>query len=63
MKSKKFSKKLSLQKATISNLNENGMNQIKGGLVTQPLTACDVTYCNTMDCTKLVIVCNSRRIC
>jgi hypothetical protein len=52
MKSKKFSMKLTLNKKTIANLNDNAMKEVHGGIETIsacPIPACIVshTYCHT----------------
>lgn len=44
MKPKKFSKKLLLNRATISNLNNNDLQNAKGGIgPTYPITVCHKT--------------------
>jgi len=49
MKSKKFEKKLSLNKKTIADLNSSEMNWLKGGQA-EPTKSCDYTLCGC--CTK-----------
>jgi natural product precursor len=66
MKKESYSKKLSLNKATISNLDQSGMNQIKGGVDTV-LSACITNYpprCDSIEnpcishsaCTSTIVI-------
>ncbi len=55
MKKAKFSKKLVLNKETISNLNNEDMNNIKGGTAVTFLD-CTIGYCNGAT-TKRWIIC------
>ncbi len=48
MKKKDVSKKLEINKETIARLNENGMNDVKGGMWTGPQITC-LTVCNGID--------------
>jgi natural product precursor len=55
MKQKKFSKKLSLGRKTIANLDSRNMDHVKGGaytdtVCTQEVTCSDPAYCATEDC-------------
>lgn len=43
MKKKEINKKLRLNKTTLAGLNQNEMNQIQGGVVTQLATVCAPT--------------------
>ena len=43
MKTKKFDKKLTLNKKTIADLSNPEMEKIQGGVVSLPLSACCVT--------------------
>jgi hypothetical protein len=49
MKSKKFEKKLTLNKKTIVNLSEATMKNAQGGLITKESECCTInaTYCDT----------------
>ena len=49
MKSKKFSKKLSLNKKTIARLNNNVMDKVYGGYWTKPFDTECVTNCRNSD--------------
>ncbi len=78
MKSKKFNKKLSLNKNTVSNLNGFSMSKVKGGDVAPPtqVTHCEVScfskcletcfdFTCAVDCTLsgCVTVCGSNPCC
>jgi hypothetical protein len=59
MKAKKFNKKLSFNKQTVSNLNFNQMSDIYGGADTEGLTVCE-TRCATnciRTCSACVMTC------
>jgi hypothetical protein len=58
MKSKKFSKKLSLNKKTIARLNNNVMDNVYGGYWTK-LFVTECIGCNTIHQTN----CNSKPCC
>ena len=60
MKSKRFNKKLSLNKATISNLTNIQLNVARGGTTSPP--TCEVTCAESCECTKLIILCNTRTL-
>jgi hypothetical protein len=45
MKTKKFRKKLLLNKKTIANMNNNEMLSVKGGLPNTDYTFCTCTWC------------------
>ena len=55
MKTKRFNKKLSLNKTTISNLNNNEMISVKGGLPTESID----TLCTVCQDSQLPRSCNS----
>ena len=63
MKTKKINRKLSLNKATVVDLNKNAMNEVKGGfsidLSCYP-TACG--YCSD-DCTPFTETCSEQLQC
>jgi natural product precursor len=50
MKVRKFDKKLSLNKTTVSNLSESQLNDAKGGIITIGYTCetCDRRFCPTI---------------
>jgi hypothetical protein len=47
MKSKKFDKRLSLNKKTVANLTNKGMNDARGGQLPYPPTTSTCFYCKT----------------
>jgi len=47
MKTKKFEKKLSINKSTVTHLQGSDLKNIKGGAVTQ-IMGCTNIYCNTI---------------
>lgn len=63
MKPKKINKKLVLKKNTISNLDNNGMNSVYGGVETFVKTVCftecvtDCFQCPTMRPSRCPILC------
>lgn len=69
MKSKKFNKRLSLNKNTVSNLNEGKMALVKGGdippftQVTQCEVSCLSKCLQTCDVSGCVTVCGSDPCC
>lgn len=69
MKKEKYAKKLTLNKTTISNLDQIGMNQIKGGIILKETldTVCITNYppqCDSIEnpcishsaCTSAIII-------
>jgi hypothetical protein len=46
MKTKKITKKLSLSKATVSNLEQKALNEVRGGVDTYGL------YCSQLECSQ-----------
>jgi hypothetical protein len=61
MKTKKFSKKLVVNKTTISNLNQEQLNDVKGGVYTQ-FPSCNPT-CSVNRTSKLDCYCDSVQWC
>ena len=60
MKTKKFTKKLTLNKRTVSNLNADEMNAVHGGDETNEPTICVYTCntrCNSNCCFKTLLEC------
>ena len=47
MKTKKFSKKLTLNKRTVSDLNGNELKKVKGGIPTFPIPGCPIYVIET----------------
>ncbi len=47
MKTKKFDRKLSINKSTVTDLQRSEMNNVKGGRVTW-IQGCTNIYCNTV---------------
>lgn len=67
MKSKKFNKVLTLNKSTVSNLENGLMNEVKGGYVQTAFEATCYTYCgcqtNFFHCRTNMSICCETAIC
>jgi hypothetical protein len=54
MKTKKFAKKLTLNKKTIANLGNEQLNQVKGGCASKPGETSCQTFTRIITCTCLL---------
>jgi hypothetical protein len=58
MKAKKFSKKLTINKATIANLSKDKQEDVRGGINPTNYYTCPYTLCPYTDCgDSIVVVC------